>query len=45
MGRDIPYDFENTCDLCGKGGAYDFMGDYICQDCLDECDDHEEEPE
>ena len=35
MGRDVPFDPIDKCDLCGKYGAYDFMGDYICDDCLD----------
>lgn len=34
MSRDVPFDEEETCDICGKKGAYDFMGDYICPECL-----------
>jgi hypothetical protein len=34
MSRDIPF-FENEiCDYCGKSGAFDFMGDYCCAECL-----------
>lgn len=38
MNRDIPYDPELICDLCGKKGAFDFMGDYICPACFEEGD-------
>ena len=43
MGRDVPYDPEDKCDVCGKLGAFDFMGDYICSDCLADCEEIEEE--
>lgn len=33
MSRDVPYDIEATCDICGKKGAFDFMGDYVCEGC------------
>jgi uncharacterized membrane protein len=33
MSRDIPYDENATCDICGKKGAFDFMGDFICVEC------------
>ena len=33
MDREIPFDENETCDVCGKKGAYDFMGDYICGEC------------
>jgi hypothetical protein len=33
MGRTIPFDKEDICDECGKKGAFDFMGDYLCSDC------------
>ena len=33
MGRDVPFDFDDKCDKCGKPGAWDFMGDYLCPDC------------
>ena len=34
MSRDIPYNPNAVCDRCGAKGAYDFMGDYYCPDCL-----------
>jgi len=34
MSRDIPFDPEEICDLCGEKGAFDFMGDLICPECL-----------
>lgn len=30
----VPFDEEATCDLCGLKGAYDLMGDIICDRCL-----------
>jgi len=33
-GRWIPFDPDMRCDICNRLGAYDFMGDYICQECL-----------
>lgn len=33
MDRTIPFDIDATCDECGKKGAYDFMGDYLCDRC------------
>lgn len=35
MGRDVPFKPDAICDGCGKQGAYDFMGDYSCQECTD----------
>ena len=35
MSRDIPYDPELQCDNCDTIGAYDFMGDYLCENCMD----------
>lgn len=34
MSREVPFDKDEKCDLCGKPGAFDFMGDYICPECL-----------
>lgn len=34
--REVPYDRKGICNICGKKGAYDFMGDLICEFCLDE---------
>ncbi len=32
-GRDVPYDPDAICDVCGAKGAFDFMGDLRCPDC------------
>ena len=34
MNRDVPFDEEEICDECGKKGAYDFMGDCYCPECI-----------
>jgi len=34
MNREVPYSENEKCDICNKGGAFDFMGDLICADCL-----------
>ena len=31
--RDVPFEPLEKCDLCGKEGAFDFMGDFYCQEC------------
>ena len=31
--RAVPFEEEAICDACGKRGAYDFMGDYLCPEC------------
>lgn len=41
MGRTIPFDPLAVCDVCGKTGAFDFMGDIVCADC---CADLTDEP-
>lgn len=33
MGRDVPFNPEAICDCCGKTGAYNFMGDFSCEEC------------
>ena len=33
-GREVPYDPAAVCDLCGRAGAFDFMGDVICGQCI-----------
>lgn len=33
MDREIPFDEDAICDGCGCKGAYDFMGDYLCDKC------------
>jgi hypothetical protein len=35
MDRSIPFDPNGKCDNCGALGVFDFMGDYICQQCLE----------
>ena len=32
--RVIEFDKDLICDRCGQKGAYDFMGDCFCDDCL-----------
>lgn len=34
MSREVPFDVDERCDECNQIGAFDFMGDYICADCL-----------
>lgn len=34
MDRTFPYDKTEKCDTCGEQGAFDMMGDFICEDCL-----------
>jgi len=44
--REFRIDPEAKCDLCGKKGAYDFYGDYVCEECADkELKDNEGEDE
>ena len=43
MSRDIPFDPKAICDICGNKGAFDFMGDLICPECLAEDKEEEEE--
>lgn len=33
--RPIPFESDKKCDNCGKLGAFDFMGDYLCPECAD----------
>jgi len=33
MNREVPFDKDAKCDVCGSRGAYDFMGDYLCGQC------------
>jgi hypothetical protein len=44
-GRSVPWDDEAVCDDCGHRGAYDFMGDFLCFDCLAEIIDPGEDDE
>lgn len=32
--REVPFDPELNCDICQKKGAYDFMGDLLCPECM-----------
>ena len=34
MSREIEFEPDLICDICGNKGAYDFMGDCICEKCL-----------
>jgi len=45
MSREVPFKPNMPCDVCGELGAYDFMGDCICSDCLkpDEKEDMEKD--
>ena len=36
---EVPYRPGAVCDVCGKTGSYDFMGDYICPSCAAESDE------
>jgi len=36
MNREVPFDDDAICDICGHKGAFDFMGDYICESCASE---------
>ena len=35
MSREVPFDEDEVCDICGEKGAYDFMGDLICPKCIE----------
>jgi hypothetical protein len=41
MDRTVPFDKDAQCDGCGKQGAFDFMGDYYCQDCIDASEEND----
>lgn len=43
MSREAPYEPNETCDVCGKAGAFDVMGDMYCSDCLSFCEVETEE--
>ena len=34
MNREAEYEADEICDICGEEGAFDFYGDYICEECL-----------
>jgi len=33
--RTVPFDEDAVCDICGEKGAYDFIGDFLCPECVD----------
>lgn len=35
MSREVPFDKDAICDVCGKQGAFDFMGDLLCSECTE----------
>lgn len=39
--REVPFDENAKCDVCGQLGAFDFMGDLICPKCAEEARDRE----
>lgn len=47
MSRSIPFDTKEKCEECGVVGSFDFMGDYLCDQCArqyidSELDEHED---
>ena len=32
--REVPFCPDEICDGCGTKGAFDFMGDLYCEECL-----------
>lgn len=44
MGREVPFDEEAICDSCGERGAWDFMGDYLCDKCAKLAVEADDEP-
>ena len=37
MPREFKFNDREKCDNCGTLGAFDFMGDYFCNDCIIAC--------
>ena len=35
MNREVKFDKNAICDNCGAIGAFDFMGDYLCEKCAE----------
>ena len=33
--REVHFYTDEICDICGKVGAYDFMGDCLCPECVE----------
>jgi len=42
MSREVPFDKDASCDRCGNVGAWDFMGDYYCDECVEELEEDNE---
>ena len=36
MGRELDFDMNQRCSICGDYGVWDYMGDPICPKCLRE---------
>ncbi len=34
MTREVEFNKEARCDNCGCIGAFDFMGDFLCAECM-----------
>ena len=34
MDREVVFEPDLVCDKCGAVGAYDFMGDIFCWECM-----------
>ena len=45
MSRDVPFDETAICDFCGINGAFDFVGDLICEKCFSAIMDAQKEVE
>ena len=43
MNREVPFDKDAICDICGAQGAFDFMGDFVCPRCNHEIDADDED--
>lgn len=39
MSRSVLFDESEKCDRCGEQGAYDFLGDFLCQNCFSDNDE------
>ena len=44
MDREVLFCGDKICDDCGVKGAFDFMGDYYCADCMKKFDCQDDEP-
>ena len=43
--RDVPFEEDAVCDCCGKEGAFDFMGDFLCSGCFKKLTNEEAQDE